>query len=129
MKVTIDHSQLTAEAKRSAALRPEVRARSWKIVRAQAFKLETGVKLRMPVDTGRARASWGHSTAPASPSDGIWDEDEADLSIVEGTAVDYVAYLNEGSSSQAPAGFIDAEAFKVEAELNAAIDALIRETF
>lgn len=122
MKVTIEYGQLTHEKSRAAKMRPELRAESWKIVKGGAFNLEKGVKFRMPVDTGHARANWGHGPA------GVWDEDEAALQIVEGTTVVYVPRLNEGSSRQAPAGFIDAEALKVEVEINAAIDRLLGET-
>lgn len=123
MKVSLDYTQLSAETKRAALKRPEIRAGAWKIVKAKAFSLERGVKFRMPVDTGHARANWGHGPA------GVWDEDEADLSITEGTTVVYVPRLNEGWSQQAPAGFIDAEVLKVEMELNAAINRLIAENF
>lgn len=124
MKVSLDYRELSAEQKRAALKRPELRAGSWKIVRAGAFSLERGVKFRMPVDTTYARANWGHGRDGA----GIWEEDEANLTIVEGTKVVYVPRLNEGWSQQAPAGFIDAEAFKTEIEINAAIDRLLAET-
>jgi hypothetical protein len=122
VKVTLDWRELTAEKGRAAKMKPELRAGSWRIVKSGAFNLEKGVKFRMPVDTGHAHANWGHGPA------GVWDEDEGDLSIVEGTTVVYVPRLNEGWSTQAPAGFIDAEALKVEAEINAAIDRLLGET-
>lgn len=123
MRITLDWRELTGEKSRAARMKPETRAGAWKIVRAGAFSLERGVKLKMPVDTGHARANWGHGPA------GVWDEDEPNLTITEGTTVVYVPRLNEGWSKQAPAGFIDAEAIKVEAELNAALDRLLGETF
>jgi hypothetical protein len=122
VKVTLDWRELTAEKGRAAKMKPELRAGSWKIVRAGAFNLERGVKFRMPVDKGHAKANWGHGEA------GIWIENEAELELIEGTKVVYVPRLNEGWSTQAPAGFIDAEALKVEAEINAAIDRLLGET-
>lgn len=121
MKVTIDYRQLTAEHKRAALARPAIRSGAWKFIKAGAFSLERGVKYRMPVDTGHAQSNWGHGPA------GVWEENEAALEIVEGTTVKYVPRLNEGSSRQAPAGFIDAEAFKAETEINAAIDRLMGE--
>lgn len=123
MRVTIEHRELTNEQKRAALLRPAVRREAWRIVRAGAFSLERGVKFRMPVDTGHARANWGHGPA------GVWDEDEGALALTEGTTVEYVPRLNEGWSRQAPAGFIDAEAARVEAQLNAALDQLIEDMF
>lgn len=73
------------------------------------------VKTRMPVDTGRARASWGNDPAgaPAEPGDGVFAVSDQGLTITQGTNVEYVQYLNEGHSSQAPAGFIDAVAEEV----------------
>jgi hypothetical protein len=121
VKTTIDYRELTAERQRSIKTKPELRGRSWKIVKAGAFSLERGVKFRMPVDSGHAQANWGHGEA------GIWIENEADLELIEGTKVVYVPRLNEGWSRQAPAGFIDAEALKVEAEVNVAISRMLDE--
>jgi hypothetical protein len=121
VRTTIDYRELTAERQRSIKTKPELRGRSWNIVKSGAFNLEKGVKFRMPVDTGHARANWGHGEA------GIWIENEADLELIEGTKVVYVPRLNEGWSRQAPAGFIDAEALKVEAEVNVAISRMLDE--
>lgn len=90
----------------------------WAQVRASSFRLKRDVQTRMPVDTGRARASWGNvpSTYPAQSSDGIWEEDQTELSVMQGTRVEYVQYLNEGHSSQAPAGFIDAAETRMKDE-------------
>jgi hypothetical protein len=126
VKITLDWRELTAEKGRAAKMKPELRAGSWKIVRAGAFSLERQVKapppLGMPVDTYHARNNWAHGPA------GIWEEDEGNLEIVEGTTVVYVARLNEGWSTQSPAGFIDAAALKTEVEINTAIDRLLGET-
>jgi hypothetical protein len=72
------------------------------------------VKIDMPVDKGRARASWGHWT-PAdvvehgleSRKDAHWIVKDDGLTIEQGSNVWYIAKLNQGSSRQAPAGFID----------------------
>jgi hypothetical protein len=69
----------------------------------------------MPVDTGRARASWGHWTPGdlrmgikgASSRDATWKEAMRDLSITQGSNVAYIGALNDGHSQQAPAGFLD----------------------
>ena len=120
--ISIDGSQLTTYAQTTAPkLKPKIRMIAWTEIRKGAFEAERRVKIQMPVDTGRARASWGHSAPPALPADGIWIEDEDNLMIVEGTRVDYVQYLNEGSSRQAPAGFIDAISEAVNESVNAAI--------
>lgn len=122
MRVTIGYEELTREARAALRVSPDMRRDLWAIVRRSAFGLERVIKERMPVDTGRAKASWGHSTAPASAPDGIWVEDEAALTIEEGSAVEYIALLNEGSSQQAPAGFIDVSAAVEEEILRQAID-------
>lgn len=72
-----------------------------KVVKASSFALEKRVKREMPVDTGRARASWGHG------KESIWNEADGGLSIEQGSNVEYIVYLNRGHSQQAPAGFID----------------------
>ncbi len=109
MRVTFDPAQLTAERARSTTLIALGRRHVWTRVRQVSFDVERMIKIRMPVDTGRARASWGHSAPPAGPGDGVWIEDEADLSIEQGSNVEYIEKLNSGSSKQAPAGFIDTE--------------------
>lgn len=108
MRTSIDFSDLTREHQQAAQIPPRMRRGIWLRVREVSFNAERYVKIAMPVDTGRARASWGHSTPPASPADGIWEENERDLSITQGSRVEYIEQLNEGSSQQAPAGFIDA---------------------
>ena len=131
MKVSVEHSELTQERKRALANKPELRREAWRVVRGAAFSLERWIKspppVGMPVDIGRARASWGHSTAPADGSDGIWTEDEPNLTVIEGSKVEYIQRLNEGWSRQAPAGFIDAAATKVHAELAAALDDVLKD--
>lgn len=109
VRTSFDFSDLTREHQQAAQIPPRMRRGIWTRVREVSFNVERRIKIKMPVDTGRARASWGHSTAPASPADGIWEEDERALSITQGSAVEYIENLNEGSSQQAPAGFIDAE--------------------
>lgn len=73
-------------------------------VRLEAMEAVRNVKIAMPVDTGRARASWGSPEA-----EGIFYYEDDGYTNVQGTNVVYVDELNAGSSKQAPAGFIDAE--------------------
>lgn len=81
-------------------------------VRTVALEAQRNIKMAMPVRTGRARASWG------SPNvEGIWEVSDNGMTIEQGTNVHYVQYLNEGSSKQAPAGFIDSEAVRAEIRL------------
>lgn len=118
-----------AEDAHSRRLSSNLRRRTWDAVRRVSFNAERQAKTQMPVDTGRARASWGHSTAPASAADGVWEEDESSLSITQGSLVEYIGRLNEGYSKQAPAGFIDAIAYAAREELSAAVADLMREEF
>jgi len=62
------------------------------------------IKIRMPVDTGAAMASWG---VPGEA--GIWDVKDDGFAITQGSKLPYIEALNEGHSQQAPAGFIDVE--------------------
>lgn len=102
-------------------------------VRAVSLAAERSVKSQMPVDTGRARASWGHWTpgdlvrlnANAAPGDAAWQEDAGGLAIEQGSNVEYVDYLNAGHSRQAPAGFIDLVEERAQRELDARVDARI----
>lgn len=115
MKVTFEYADLSKEVQ-DAAQRPQrLRGILWTRLRIVSFTAERYIKIRMPVDTGRARASWGHSSAPALAGEGIWTEDQDGLSIIQGSTLEYIGALNEGSSMQAPAGFIDAE---IERALN-----------
>lgn len=91
-------------------------------IRAQALDTVRRVKTEMPVDTGRARASWGTLAGVFQAGDGIWDEEDGGLTITQGTTVEYVQNLNEGSSSQAPAGFIDTAAVDASEQLQRRIE-------
>ena len=87
-------------------------------VREVSLDTVRDVKIQMPVDTGRARASWGSPEA-----EGIWEIEDGGFTIVQGTNVEYVEYLNEGHSKQAPAGFIDAIAMQANLQLVDALEA------
>jgi hypothetical protein len=104
----------------------------WSAVRGVSFTLERRIKVEMPVDTGRARASWGHwssgaRNAESSPADAVWKEDKKNLSTEQGSNVDYVERLNSGHSKQAPRGFIDAAERDAQRRLEAAVDSIIAE--
>lgn len=121
MRIKIEAEQLNVEITRSELLVRVGRGRIWTEIRRASFLAERNIKIRMPIDTGRARASWGHSGGVAKPEDGIWQEDEPGLSLTQGSRVEYVEQLNSGSSQQAPAGFIDAEAKRAETALEEAL--------
>lgn len=125
MKVKVDFKELTEEGNRASKLKERASEDAWDILRMHAFELERRIKANppqgMPVDTGRAKGSWGHSVAPATAGDGIWIEDKPGLTITEGSNVEYIAALNEGHSRQSPAGFIDLQAEVVTALLEQAL--------
>jgi hypothetical protein len=66
-----------------------------KMLKSASFALEKRIKTEMPVDTGRARASWGHGR------DAVWIESNGGLSIEQGsnlavgkTRYNYIIALN-----------------------------------
>lgn len=115
--ITVDHSQLTALARDVSDNDREMVIAARKVVREVSFAVEKRVKIEMPVDEGRARASWGHWTpadlvlgkqgGDASPGDAKWVSDDGGLTIEQGSNVPYIEALNAGHSRQAAAGFID----------------------
>lgn len=128
MKITFDASGLSKEVQQAAERSTRFRRLVFNSIRAASFTAERFIKIRMPVDTGRARASWGHSTAPAAPGDGIWIEQFDKLSITQGSRVEYIERLNEGWSRQAPAGFIDVEVTRAGDQLVADIEDIAANT-
>ena len=87
-------------------------------IMAQSLRTVARVKRDMPVDTGRARASWGGRGEEMEPGDAVWSEEDNGLTVVQGSNVEYVVYLNQGHSQQRGAGLIDAAAADADEELN-----------
>jgi len=99
-----------------------------------ALEAWTRITERTPVDTGRARASW--SIKEGEPASGTPEEGEDHLepdppglkpfsgkhSVFITSALDYIRYLEEGSSQQAPAGMIAITLAELEAEAEAIIN-------
>lgn len=123
--LSINFSQLTALAHDAAKAKTYTHDTAWGTLRAASFACEKGIKEDMPVDYGRARASWGHWTASdlkkggngASSADAIYDENEAQLNILQGSNVEYIIYLNAGHSRQRAAGFLEKRALKAQIAL------------
>lgn len=117
MRVTVtdDFEDETAWARRLDDL---TRGRVRQGVNAESLRAMRNIKIAMPVDTGRARAGWGVFTPGdlrgldngAGADDAVWEESDDGFTIEQGTTIVYVPRLNDGYSSQAPAGFIDTEA-------------------
>ena len=116
MKTRVDFRELSAEYNRSRTIVPVFKERVKVRVKGKALKVLGQVKVAMPVDSGAARARWGVAGAPG----GIWLEQDFGMTIIQGAELlpyEYIEKLNEGSSQQAPAGFIDTIAYKAEEEL------------
>jgi hypothetical protein len=133
MKLTVDARQLTEENKQQRELARVTVKELWAKVREVSLAVERRVKTAMPVDTGRARASWGHwspgdlraSNAAASAGDAHWKENEGGLELEQGSNVEYIDDLNDGHSSQAPKGFLDSAAEHGQKVLDQKIDDII----
>lgn len=114
MIVQIDATELKQLAQEATIAERGTAIYARQCVKKASFTVERKVKQEMPVDTGRARASWGHwrggmrkTNTSASESDAVWKSDDGGLSITQGSNVEYIIFLNAGHSTQAPAGFID----------------------
>jgi len=111
--------ELIKDARRAAkAVTGEVQ----RTLREISFAGEVRIKRDMPVDTGRARASWGHwdssaNSPDSTPADAHYEETDAGLTIVQGSNVPYIEQLNEGHSQQAPAGAVRITLAEVEGML------------
>lgn len=94
-------------------------------VEAASEALQEDVAGMMPVDTGWAQSRWGEVAVPG----GIWEVSDNGLTIEQGSDLDatigmfeYITRLNEGSSKQAPAGFIDVAAERAGEKLENRLD-------
>lgn len=104
------------------------------IVRMFVLKIWNGVTQKTPVDTGRARAGWaiieGTPDAPVPPEGQYGPPPPAKIEVVDGkrvvyviNAVEYVNWLEEGSSQQAPAGMVRVTLAELEREIESIIKA------
>ncbi len=76
--------------------------------RKQVSTMVSELKAKTPVDTGLAQSSWKTT------------ENENGINV-ENTA-EYIQYLNEGSSKQAPARFIESTALKYGVPVGAVVE-------
>ena len=98
------------EALESIKLNKEVE----KALRSRALQAFAEVKLGTPVDQGRARNSWyiGYETKYVDAGEGatsvtILEEKDKPQKIIVTNGVDYIEFLNNGHSAQAPTKFIE----------------------
>lgn len=99
---SVDGSELSALTKEATLAERGTAIYARQVVKSASFAVERRIKQEMPVDMGRARASWGHGS-----DESIYIVEDGGLSITQGSNVEYIIYLNNGHSKQAPAGFID----------------------
>lgn len=93
-------------------------------VLTEATQGATNVDMVMPVDTGWASMRFGDPAVEGGvfevSDDGLSIEFGSDLSMFN--LYEYIIRLNEGSSQQAPAGFIDVEAERTGDRLETRLD-------
>ena len=107
------------------------------VVKKIAFDVFSSVVKRTPVDTGRARASWtiainrtDLTTAPVGSSVSITSPTAALGPVKWGDTVyisnnlPYIVPLNNGSSVQAPEGFVQMAVEEIKASFEATVKAL-----
>lgn len=97
-------------------------------VEAEGVQTASNIDIMMPVDTGWASMRFGDPAVEG----GVFEIEDNGLSVEFGSDLsrfglyEYITSLNEGSSKQAPAGFIDVEAERagdrLEARLNTVVD-------
>ena len=126
--IRFDYRELSALSREQKKTARAVLASARRTLRSASFAVEKRVKAEMPVDTGRARASWGHWTpdglaaeAEASAGDAHWEETDDGLTITQGSNLPYIEALNNGHSRKAPAGFIDSAQLHGQLELEKAL--------
>lgn len=116
-------ASLAVFARRIRALARRMPDNVDKIVKQAAIAVDQAVVLATPVDTGRARGGWQVGLGGPSTEDlGLLDQSGAAAiarnngailtrrlgqDIFISNNVEYIGFLNEGSSSQAPAGFVE----------------------
>lgn len=132
IQTTIEDNGLLA---RLAAAPDVAKDKAKDILRTVALAGVKRVKQDMPVDTGRARASWGVWTpgdvhddkSGAKEGDAVFQVSGDGQTVTQGTNVPYVEELEKGSSTQAPAGFIEKASEDMANALMSAIDKMLDE--
>ena len=93
-------------------LNEDVESEVEKLLRARALQAFASVKLATPVNTGRARNSWYIGYQPTfvdttTPGVTILTKKDKPTEIIVTNGTDYIQFLNDGSSIQAPTRFIE----------------------
>ena len=123
MTVTIESPDLASVQAWTAGLLDLANREAVNGVLDESQALMSDVEMMMPQDTGWASRRWGNPTEY-----GIWEVSDDGLAIEQGSDLseigmyEYITRLNEGSSMQAPAGFIDSAAERAGDKLEARLD-------
>jgi hypothetical protein len=105
-----------------------------RVKRAAAIEILNGVVMKTPVDTGRARGNWQASVNTPIVRDDEANDKAGNLTVSNGSYlirrsklenriylsnnVEYVPFLNQGSSRQAGARFVEAVVQRVKNRVN-----------
>lgn len=138
--ITIEGSEdFQAEVLFATRAPSQINEAVWTQVQNASKQLKLRIRALMPVDYGDARDRWGNPNHimrrpryKGASGRGIWREDRARLSIEQGAELEpyeYIKRLNEGSSRQAPAGFIDITAEDVMDEFSGFLLTAVVEVF
>lgn len=153
MNVTVKSDTLARDAELLKKSQEKVRNALSQVVRRVSLQTMQQIKRAMPIDTGRARASWGQwgsagaafssvmrkarkgkltraqaiNFAAAGAADSVWKIENDGLKVTQGSNLPYIEWLNSGNfqNRQAPRGFIDVAAAEAEAALIKEIDGAI----
>lgn len=134
--MTMARNTMRGFSKRIRAIADGVEDNTNKGMRRTVLTVASAVALRTPVDTGRARANWqthigaapggevagypkgkagstgaaaaAQAIAQASAVMGGYKAEHSGTDVYISNNLPYIGRLNEGSSEQAPAGFIEA---------------------
>jgi hypothetical protein len=120
MRLTITAADFAAALRHVRVTPLRLHQAAWTALRIISADTADTVRARMPVASGRARESWANPDDP----DGIYIELPRELTIIQGSQRGYIRFLNDGSSRQAPAGFIDAAERVAAADLARALEEL-----
>ncbi len=130
----IDATEVVRHRDALGLLPKRLEGRLWTSLRVTTQELIGAIKAEMPVRTGRARASWGEWTpedlvmaSEAKPDDAHLVEDRGRLSIEQGSNVDYIQDLNDGTSQQAAPGFINRNVDVAQRNMKARAERIIQE--
>ena len=107
---------MSFESDIDAAYKKKVVGLQEKVIRKVAIDVQSGLDIATPVDTGRARSNWlasigiprtdtVESTGGSTPIN--FSGYKLGLSIFIANNLPYISRLNQGSSQQAPSGFVD----------------------